>query len=428
MALVTGDDGQPMTVTVPVGAEQVVAQVWRVDVGRVPLFLLDADRPENGAVARWITLAPVRRRPATLRLAQYLAARHRRHAGAGGDGHRPGGRAPQRGPRGASPRWSWRAPSWPRAPRSTTRWPRRARARSSPRTRRCPAGNDTYAPEHVARVAGHARRRGRRRRRRRSLRLGRTHPDDDGEPFGVTQFALRTSRAANGVSRRHGEVAREMWAGLWPDRPVEEVPIGHVTNGVHVPTWVGGPMRALLDRHLGEGWMDRAADPATWAALDAHRRRGAVGRAPRAARRAHRARCASAACADRLGRDEPREYVGAAASFDPDVADDRVRAAPGHVQAPRPAAARRRRGIVDLLVGRAPDPAVDRRQGAPARRRRQAHACRRCSRPRASPEVGAPRRVPRRLRPRHRRAARRAAATCGSTCRARRWRPAARAG
>src|SRR3954447_13730305 len=55
MALVTGEDGQPITVTVPVGAEQVVAQVWRVDVGRVPLFLLDADRPENSTVARWIS-------------------------------------------------------------------------------------------------------------------------------------------------------------------------------------------------------------------------------------------------------------------------------------------------------------------------------------------------------------------------------------
>ena len=61
------------------------------------------------------------------------------------------------------------------------------------------------------------------------------------------------SRAANGVSRRHGEVAREMWQALWPELPVDEVPIGHVTNGVHVPTWIGTPMRELLDRHLGEG-------------------------------------------------------------------------------------------------------------------------------------------------------------------------------
>ena len=93
----------------------------------------------------------------------------------------------------------------------------------------------------------------------------------------MSQFALRTSRAANGVSRRHGEVARGMWRDLWPERAVDDVPIGHVTNGVHVPTWLGGPMRELLDRHLGDGWLDRAADPATWAGVDGDPRRGAVG-------------------------------------------------------------------------------------------------------------------------------------------------------
>ena len=55
----------------------------------------------------------------------------------------------------------------------------------------------------------------------------------------MTQFSLRMSRAANGVSRRHGAVAREMWRGLWPERAVEAVPITHVTNGVHLPSWVG---------------------------------------------------------------------------------------------------------------------------------------------------------------------------------------------
>ena len=60
-----------------------------------------------------------------------------------------------------------------------------------------------------------------------------------------------------------------MWQDLWPDRAVEDVPIAHVTNGVHIPTWIGAPMRELLDRHLGEGWMDRAVD-----AVDVGRRRG----------------------------------------------------------------------------------------------------------------------------------------------------------
>src|SRR5207237_4497958 len=100
------------------------------------------------------------------------------------------------------------------------------------------------------------------------VEFGATRPGDQAERFGVTQAALRMSRAANGVSARHGEVAREMWSSLWPDRPLDQVPIGHVTNGVHVPTWIGGPMREVLARHLGPDWIDRAADPHTWAGVD----------------------------------------------------------------------------------------------------------------------------------------------------------------
>ena len=60
-----------------------------------------------------------------------------------------------------------------------------------------------------------------------------------------------------------------MWHALWPERELDQVPIGHVTNGVHVPTWIGVPMRELLDRHLPEGWCQHAADPDVWAAVDA---------------------------------------------------------------------------------------------------------------------------------------------------------------
>ena len=151
------------------------------------------------------------------------------------------------------------------------------------------------------------------------IALGRTNPTDQGEPFGVTQAALRMSRAANGVSRRHGQVAREMWRALWPELPVDEVPVGHVTNGVHVPTWIGAPMRELLDRHLGEGWMARAAEPETWAGVD---------QIPdeelwdaRCRQRAEliyavRARSAN----ERLLRGDVREYVDAAhKAFDPEI-------------------------------------------------------------------------------------------------------------
>ena len=130
-----------------------------------------------------------------------------------------------------------------------------------------PAGNDTYPKRR-----GAARDRPARRRALLSvsdvIALGRTNPEDADQPFGVTQAALRLSRAANAVSRRHGEVAREMWHALWPDRPVDKVPIGYVTNGADFPTWVGTPMRELLDRHLGPDWLDRAADRDLWSAVD----------------------------------------------------------------------------------------------------------------------------------------------------------------
>jgi starch phosphorylase len=151
------------------------------------------------------------------------------------------------------------------------------------------------------------------------IRRGRTHAEEAAEPFGVTQFALRASRMANGVSRRHGEVAREMWHELWPGTPVPEVPITHVTNGAHIPTWIGGPMRALLDRHLGEGWASRAVDPATWAGVES-----IPGRELWEARAAQRSALIDLArersVVDRLGRGDTAEYVRAAVSaLDPDV-------------------------------------------------------------------------------------------------------------
>ena len=59
-----------------------------------------------------------------------------------------------------------------------------------------------------------------------------------------------------------------MWQPMWPDKAVDDVPITYVTNGVHIPTWLGQPMWELLNRHLGEDWLDRATDPATWAPVD----------------------------------------------------------------------------------------------------------------------------------------------------------------
>ena len=84
----------------------------------------------------------------------------------------------------------------------------------------------------------------------RLMDLGRVNPGDAGEEFCMTVLGLRVSRRANAVSSLHGNVTRHMWAGLWRDRPEEDVPIGHITNGIHVPSWLAPQMQQLYDRHL----------------------------------------------------------------------------------------------------------------------------------------------------------------------------------
>ena len=97
--------------------------------------------------------------------------------------------------------------------------------------------------------------------------LGRTEPDESG--FGLTPFALRTSTYANGVSALHGEVSREMWQCLWPGRSIAQVPIGSVTNGVHARTWITDELDVLLGTEEDMGTPDFARayeldDEALW--------------------------------------------------------------------------------------------------------------------------------------------------------------------
>jgi starch phosphorylase len=101
------------------------------------------------------------------------------------------------------------------------------------------------------------------------LALGRIDQQNPSEEFCMTVLALKLSRYANGVSALHGDVSRRMWNGLWPTRPPHEVPIGHVTNGVHVHSWLAAQMRTLYDRHMGAAWTERSGQPDVWAGVDA---------------------------------------------------------------------------------------------------------------------------------------------------------------
>jgi starch phosphorylase len=87
---------------------------------------------------------------------------------------------------------------------------------------------------------------------------------NDHEEFCMTVLGLKMSRRANAVSQLHGHISRRMWAHLWPWRVEEEVPIGHITNGVHIPSWLAWQMRQLYDRHFPEGWFHGMGLPEAW--------------------------------------------------------------------------------------------------------------------------------------------------------------------
>jgi starch phosphorylase len=103
--------------------------------------------------------------------------------------------------------------------------------------------------------------------RDRFLQLG-THPNEPNAGFNMTALALRMSGYHNGVSKRHGQVARQMWQSLWPDVTKEQIPIDSVTNGVHVPTWIEPKMELLFNKYLGSNWLVHHDDPATWERIE----------------------------------------------------------------------------------------------------------------------------------------------------------------
>jgi starch phosphorylase len=97
--------------------------------------------------------------------------------------------------------------------------------------------------------------------------LGRVEPHNEGETFCMTVIGLKLSRRANAVSALHGHISRRMWAHLWPWRVEEEIPIGHITNGVHVPSWLAWQMLQLYDRYFPADWMRRMGEPEVWQEL-----------------------------------------------------------------------------------------------------------------------------------------------------------------
>jgi starch phosphorylase len=264
MARVTNDDGSPLRLTVTLSGAPLTFQVWRVDVGRVPLLLLDTEIPANDEIQRWTT-ARLYEGNRAIRLAQYGLL------GIGGArvletlGIEPSVIHLNEGHPALAPLELSAARVAAGTPFEEAFAAVRERVVFTTHTP-VPAGNETYKREEFLGAFGDL-----------PERLGldeetflalcRVDPADASERPGMTALALRVSSRRNGVSRLHGQVAREMWQPLFNSTSADAVPIGHVTNGAHLPTFLGEPMAELLDRHFGEGWAGHAGDGVTWEAV-----------------------------------------------------------------------------------------------------------------------------------------------------------------
>ena len=269
IARVRGADGQPVKVKVPVWDSELTAQVWRVNVGRTALFLLDTELKENTPLQRWVT-SRLYEGSHDIRLAQYALL------GIGGVraldamGIAPGLFHMNEG----HPALASLEVASQTAAQLTGDRPDLTQLLAINRDRFAftthtpvPAGNETYSSPEFFRVLGHSiDEMGIDRDQLAALtRIDGTSTD---EPLGFSPLAIRCSRSTNGVSRRHGEVAREMWRPLFADRSSADVPISYVTNGVHLPTWMSPTMRELLSRFLGHDWERHAHDANLWSHVD----------------------------------------------------------------------------------------------------------------------------------------------------------------
>ncbi|MEY2407517.1 MAG: glycogen phosphorylase [Verrucomicrobiota bacterium] len=250
--------GQPIVCTVEIGASEVHFRAWRVNIGRCPVYLLDTNLPQNEQHYRDLTLR-VYGGDSTTRIMQEIVL------GIGGTrllrtlGIRPSVFHMNEG------HAAFLALELIREKLAAGKSLGDALAATRQQcmfTTHTPveAGHDRFTPGlfdyamkgFLARLQLPM---------PEILALGRVDPKNEAEPFCMTVLALKASRSANGVSELHGQVSREMWHCLWPDRKIKDVPIGHITNGIHLLGWMKGPVRRFWRRKLATNGATAAAPP-----------------------------------------------------------------------------------------------------------------------------------------------------------------------
>jgi len=262
MDLVRSFDGKPLWIEVHMGARRVRAQIWRVNVGRVPLYLLDTNLPDSPEQDRRIT-ARLYDGDKRVRLEQEIllgiGGVHALHAlGVEIDAyHMNEGHTAF-----LTLEQTARLMEKERLPFEEARHLAAAVNTFTTHTP-VPAGHDEYDPAWMRDyLAPYAHRLGV--PEREILALGLAEPGSGERRFVMTVLGLRMAKHKNAVSRLHGEVSRAMWKGLWPMLQPDEVPITHVTNGVHTQTWLAAEMRRLYDRYFSPDWLTGSARTVSW--------------------------------------------------------------------------------------------------------------------------------------------------------------------
>jgi starch phosphorylase len=264
--LLRNTTGDPLLIDIPLATETLYAQIWQLSVGRTPLLLLDTDIAQNSVDNRELA-ARLYYGDQRVRIRQELLL------GVGGI----------RALRAAGINWGLLHLNEGHSAFATLEFARlrmestgasfwaaaQEVAQSTVFTTHTPvdAGHDRFPPdlvdehlEPLRRTLGIT--------REEFLGLGRIRPTDPTEALCMTVLAFKMSRYANAVSNLHARVTRKSWQVLWPHHREDEVPIGHVTNGVHVRTWVAPAMQELYSHHVGVDWVENLTDPNMWARID----------------------------------------------------------------------------------------------------------------------------------------------------------------
>lgn len=253
--LMKWEDGRPIRFHIDIGGNDVVVQIWKVRVGRINLYLLDTNLRCNRIEDRQIT-SQLYGGDSNMRIRQEVLL------GIGGFTamktlmieptvcHMNEGHAAFMSLERARRMMLDKNMNFHQA-REATRVANIFTTHTP-----VPAGHDAFSPAlmekyfknyHAELGLGW----------QEFLGLGRINTDDLQSPFSMTNLAIKMTTMCNGVSKLHGEVSRHMCTSLWPGVPVEEVPIGSVTNGIHVRSWLSYEMAQLFDRYLGPEWRER---------------------------------------------------------------------------------------------------------------------------------------------------------------------------